>query len=93
MTDNLTCSMCQAPDGVIIWRLPKSGKWSDGTKDELDQLVWHNKHGVSTSRGLKAGVKNAQVVTTHLLFHAEGGLVCGWCRARFTEQKELFKDV
>jgi hypothetical protein len=84
--------MCKAPDGRPIWRLPKSGKWTDGSrgydKHGVNVLVWHNKHGVETTAGPKAGVKNAQTVTVSLQLHG-GDLICGWCRGRFVEQREI----
>ena len=89
---NLSCAMCRAPDGVPIWRLPKSGKWTDGSRDYdkhgINVLVWHNRHGVSTTVGPKAGVKNAKTVTVRIQLHSEG-LICGWCRGQFAEQGEL----
>lgn len=87
----LTCSYCRAPEGVTIWRLPRSGNWSGGLDHRYDKhgvevMLWRNKHGVACDP--PKSVRLAQTVTVQLQPY-DGDLVCGWCRGRFAVQGSL----
>lgn len=95
MTGNtLACAMCRVPEGVLIWHLPRTGKWSTGAKDTRPDRAmfqtWFNRHGVACDPPAGGG-RGADVLTVQLRT-AGDLLLCGRCERRLNQasQGDLF---